>query len=166
MQTDTDYRNVTILMIVLGLMLSIRHHVLSPLLIPFVVTYFAFYNFKVRKEHNGSFYNGIMVLSLILMFILEYFLVPVQNIIFYILLVILSLGWFLVFYFSFSYTLLNQKGKFLTWTGVILFALSFSMLLGVADNDFFVVTLVMGVSVLIIFLVAFFIRKRRFGKYF
>jgi hypothetical protein len=164
MQTNKNYRNATILMIITALMLFINHPVLGLIFIPFVIVCIAFHDFKLKEEHDKSFYIAIVTLSLVLMFVLEYFLVPIQNVMFYIFLIVLSIGFFLVAYLSFTFKSLNQKEKIVGWTGVALIALSFPMLIGFIIN--FMFSLIIGVFALIIILVAFFIRKRRSGRMF
>lgn len=163
MQINKNYCKNGFLIIIGFLVLFINHPALGPIFVPFGITYVTFYNFKSKKEVSRNFYSSIMALTLVLMFILEYFLVPIQNTPFYVLLIILSVSWFLAFYSSFNYT--HEKEKIIVWTGMILFAVSFSMLFGVVSNDF-MLALIMGVFVLIIFSYAFFVRNRRFGKAF
>lgn len=168
MSTDTDYRNAIILMIIAALIISIDQPVLGIMFIPFVIlTITIFYNdFRSKKELNVNFCRCIVTLSLLLMFILELFLVPIQNVTFYIFLIILSVGLFLVSYFPFNPRYkLNQKEKIVNWTGSILIIVALPFLMGLIQNDF-MFALIIGVFALIIILVAFFIRKRRFGKYF
>lgn len=112
-----------------------------------------FYNFKIKKEHKGSFYSGIVVLSLVLMFVLEYFLVPIHSVLFYVLLVTLGVGWFLICHASFNYTFLNLKGKILTWMGIILFLISFFCLISFNDNVFALIAVIVLVLSLIILLI-------------
>lgn len=165
MQTNKNYRNATILMIITALMLFINHPVLGPIFIPFVIVCIAFYDFKLKKEHNKSFYIAIVTLSLVLMFVLEYFLVPIQNVTFYIFLIVLSIGFFLVAYSSFTLNSLNQKEKIVGWIGAASVAITFPILMGLVYNSF-LLTLVLVIFMLIIFSVISFIRKRRFGRVF
>jgi hypothetical protein len=102
----------------------------------------------------------ILVGSLALMIIVEYFLVPLQNTIFYLFLIMIALGSFLTFYFSVtSKDHLTSNNKILAWTGSILFLIGIFGLLGITLNNL-TITLLMGVFVLIFVLVSFIIRRR------
>ena len=167
MSTDTDYCNATILMIIAALIFFINQPVLGIMFIPLVILaiIISYNDFRSKKELNVNFCRFIVTLSLLLMFILELFLVPIQNVTFYIFLIILSVGLFLVNYFSFNPRYeLNQKEKIVNWTGLILIIVAIPFLMGLIIN--FMFTLIIGVFALIIILVAFFIRKRRFGRMF
>lgn len=78
------------------------------------------------------------------MFVLKYFLVPIHSVLFYVLLVTLGVGWFLICHASFNYTSINRKGKILTWMGIILFLVSFCLM---SFNDAFFVVIAIFVSV-------------------
>ena len=166
MSADGVHSRKNVALISIGFLLLIVSNLsLIPVFLSFGITFIVCYDVKVKNGHSGSFYSGVVALSLVLMFVLEYFLVPIENIIFYILLIVLSVGWFLIFYILFNCTHFNQKERIIVWIGIILYATSFSALLGVAHNEF-MLALIIGVFVLIILLTTFFVQKRRFGKYF
>lgn len=152
MSTDSIYSRKNAIIIFMGLfMLSISKLDLAPFFLSFGITFIVSYDFKVRNKHSGGFYSGVVLLSLVLMFVLEYFLVPIHSVLFYVLLVTLSVGWFLTFHVSFNYTSLNQKGKILTWMGIILFLVSFFCLMSFNDIVFaLIMIIVLSVSLVVL----------------
>ena len=117
-----------------------------------------------NKKHNKSFYSIIVGIILAIMFILEYFLVPMQNTIFYALLLIMSIGTFLGFHFAFvPKDHPTQMEKILSWTGMGLFGISLLGLLGFISNDY-TLALIMGVIVLIIVGIGFLARRKGLGE--
>lgn len=102
----------------------------------------------------------IMITALAVMVILEYFLVPLENTTFYTLLLIMSLGTILTFYFSLKpQNLLSKRQKFLSWTGAILFGISLFSLMGIIWNNF-QLSLIMGVLTFSMLLIGMLIRRR------
>ena len=102
----------------------------------------------------------IMAVILALMILGEYLLIHVQNTMFYIFLLIMSIGIFMTFYFSsFSNDQFSKKPKKLSWTGSILVIISFPVLMGIILNNF-MITLIIIVFTLIVVLVSLIIRRR------
>ena len=65
MSTDSIYSRKNAIIIFLGLfMLFISKLDLAPFFLSFGITFIVFYDFKVRNKHKGSFYSGIVALSL------------------------------------------------------------------------------------------------------
>lgn len=117
-----------------------------------------------NKKHSKPFYSVIVGIILAIMFILEYFLVPMQNTIFYALLLIMSIGAFLGFHFAFvSKDHSTRMEKILSWTGMGLFGISLLGLLGFISNDY-TLALIMGSIVLIIVGIGFLARKKGLGE--
>ena len=127
---SNSFRNGSVLLIILGLFISMDHPILGPIFIPFVIFLIVmFYRFKNKNEGNEDFYRIIMMLSIILMFTLELFLVPIQNLSFYTCLILFSVGFFIDFHLSFI-SIPNRKEKILTCIGLILFSMVFPILIG------------------------------------
>jgi FtsH-binding integral membrane protein len=116
-----------------------------------------------NKKHNKSFYSITIGIILAIMFILEYFLISMQNTIFYALLFIMSIGVFLGFHFAFvSKDHPTQMEKILSWTGMGIFGISLLGLLGFISNDY-TFALIMGIIVLIIVGIGFLARRSKLG---
>lgn len=114
-----------------------------------------------NKKYNRTFYSIILAAALAIMLILEYLLAPTQNTIFYVLLLMMSIGTFAAIYFSLKPKhSLTKKEKIISQTGVILFAISLFSLIGIIYNNF-TVTLIMEVFMLILVAFGLLIRKRR-----
>jgi hypothetical protein len=106
--------------------------------------------------------NLIMVVALAVMVMLEYFMVPLENTTFYILLLIMSLGTILTFYFSLKpQNLLSKRQKILSWTGAVLCGISLFGLVGILCNNF-QLSLIMGGFAVSMILVTMLIRRRIF----
>jgi len=157
------YKNLKsfgILMGLLGLFWTLGNNALGPIIMVFGINILTFIIFKDKKQ-NITF-NIIMVATLVLMLTLEYFMVPIQNTTFYISLSIMSLGYFLTFYFSLKpQNLLTKREKILCWTGTILGVISFFGLVSIIYNNF-LFSLVIGVFILIMLVIALFIRRKMF----
>jgi hypothetical protein len=116
--------------------------------------------YKNKQQISSTVYTMILLGSITLMIIVEYFLVPIQNTIFYVFLMMIALGTFFSFYFYvISKERLTSNSKILAWTGSILFLIGLFGVLGISLNNL-TITLIMGVFVLILVLVSFIIRRR------
>ncbi|MBP1946221.1 hypothetical protein [Methanobacterium petrolearium] len=147
-----------ILMGLFGLLWTLGNNAFGPIAMVFGINILIFSIFKGKKQ-NVTF-SIIMVATLALMLTLEYFMVPIENTAFYLFLLIMSLGYFLAFYFSLKpQNQLNKREKILCWTGSILGMISFFVLMGIIYNNF-LLSLIMGVFILIMLVIARFIRRR------
>ena len=144
-----------LIFILLGLSL---HNALSPIAISLSIIFASLSLYK-NKQISSIVYSMIIVGSLALMIIVEYFLVPLQNTIFYVFLIMITIGIFLSLYFSvISKERLISKNKILAWTGSILFLLGFFGIIGISLNNL-TDALILGVLVLIFVLVGLVIRR-------
>ena len=102
-----------------------------------------------KKYYNKLLYTTIILLVLVIMLIGEYLLAPTQNILFYILLIIMAISLFLMVFYLIPEDRQTKRDKILSWTGLISFLLISSLLYGLIHNDF-TRTLIFGVILLII----------------
>jgi len=146
---------------ILGLFLTLGHSSYGPLMMTFGIIFTTFAIFK-NKKYNRTIYSMIIIAALTLMLTLEYFIVPIQNTIFYILLLLMSIGIFLTFYFSLKpQNHLTQREKILAWTGSALFGISLLGVMGFIFNNF-VLSIIIGAFALIMIIVSLLIRRRTF----
>lgn len=130
----------------------------GPIMMAFGIILITFYIFKDKKQDIAA--GIIIAATLAMMLILEYFLVPVQNTTFYILLLVMSLGIFVAFYSSLKPQNLLSKGeKILAWTGSILGIVSLFGLMGIILNNFRI-SLIIGVFTLITIIFSLLIRRK------
>lgn len=149
-------RSSGILIGLLGLGWTLTENPLGPIAMAFGIIIVTLPIFKDNKQ-NVTF-SIIMVATLAMMLTLEYFLVPIQNTIFYVFLLIMSLCYFLTFYYSLKpQNQLTKREKILCWTGTILGGISFFGLVSIIYNNF-LFSLVIGVFTLIILVIALLIR--------
>ena len=145
----------------LGLFSTLGSQPFGPMMMAFGITFASFAIFKDEKQNNKA-YGIILAVALVIMLISESFIVPMQNTAFYLLLLVMSLGIFLSFYFSLKpQNLLTQREKILAWTGSALFGISLFSSLGLINNDF-TMPLVLGPFLLIIIAIMWLIRRRIF----
>jgi hypothetical protein len=136
------------------------HNALSPISIALGIMFASLNLYKNKQQINSTVYTLIIVGSLTLMIIAEYFLVPIQNTIFYLFIIMIAIGLFLTFYFYvISKEHVTSKTKILAWTGSILFTIGFFGVFGITLNNQ-TITLIMIVLVLIVALVSLIIRRR------
>ena len=144
-----------------GLFWTLDHNSFGPVMMVFGIIITTLAIFK-NKEQNNKLVGIIVAAALVIMLTLEYFIVPVQNTTFYALLVIMSIGTFLTFYFSLKpQNFSTQREKILSWTGSILFSISFFGMMGIIFNNFNL-SIIIGVSVLVMFVISLLIRRRLF----
>jgi hypothetical protein len=142
---------------VIGFVNTLAHAVFGPIMLALGIT-FVTHVFKDKIQDTTT--SIIIVAALALMIILEYFIVPLENTAFYILLFIMSLGTFLTFYFSQKpQNLLNKQEKIISWTGAILFLISLFGLMGIIQNNF-QLSLIMGAFTVIMIVLGILIRRR------
>ncbi len=136
------------------------HNALSPIAIALGIIFVSLNLYKNKQQINSTVYRMIIIGSLALMIIVEYFLVPLQNTIFYVFLIMIAMGTYLTFYFSvISKERLTSNNKILAWIGSILFIIGFSGVFGISSNNL-TIALILGVLVLIFVLVSLLIRRR------
>jgi hypothetical protein len=146
-----------IFIVVWGLLSALAQNSMGPIMMFVGITLFTFIRFRGKNQDT----TAIIVLAgaSALMLILEYFIVPPQNTVFYILLVIMSLGTFSTFYYSLKpQNLLSKRVKILSWTGSILFAICLFILTGIILDNL-TLSLISGVAVSIIVVAAYLIRR-------
>ena len=135
------------------------HNALSPISIALGIIFVSLNLYK-NKQINSTVYTMIIVGSLILMVIVEYFLVPLQNTTFYLFLIMIAIGLFLTFYFPIiSNKHFTSKTKILAWTGSILFGIGLFGVFSITLNNL-IITIIMIVLVLIVALIGLIIRRR------
>lgn len=150
-----------IMSVLVGLFWTLDHNSYGPIAIALGIIFTTLAIFK-KEEHNSNIFSIIVVAALAIMLILEYFIVQVQNITFYTILLIMSISTFLIFHFSLKpQNLLSQREKIISWTGSILFGISFFGVMGIIFNNFNL-SIILGVSMSIMFVISLFIRKRLF----
>ncbi len=151
-----------ITVLILGLMnILTNHDAFGPLMMTFGIIFATFAIFK-NKQRNRIVYSMIIVAALALMLILESFIVPIQNTIFYLLLLIMSICTFLTFYFSLKpQNLLTHKEKLLSWTGSALFGISLFGVMGFIFNNF-TISIIVGAFAVIMIIVSLLIRRKAF----
>ena len=136
------------------------HNALSPIAIVLGIMLFSLNMYKNKQQISSTVYTMILIGSLALMILVEYFLVPLQNTIFYLFIIMIAIGTFLTFYFYVtSKERLTSNNKILAWTGSILFSIGFFGVFGITLNNL-TITLILGVLVLILVLVGLVIRRR------
>ena len=106
-----------------------------------------------KNKDNETFYSIIMVATLILMFILEYFLVPIQNTAFYFFLLIMAIGSFISFYFQLHNNPPTIIKTILLLTGYLLFYISIFSLMGIIYKDFTAAIMLGTIGLIILILV-------------
>lgn len=155
-------KSLGIIVIIAGLMnILTNHDAFGPLMMTFGIIFATFAIFK-NKQRNKIVYSMIIVAALALMLILESFIVPIQNTIFYLLLLIMSICTFLTFYFSLKpQNLLTHKEKVLSWTGSALFGISLFGVMGFIFNNF-TISIIVGAFALIMIIVSLLIRRKAF----
>lgn len=159
---NDNWKFSSLVLILLGLMETLGSHpAIGPIMIASGIIVFVTFNlYKTKKQIDRTVYSFIIIATLVGMLIGEYFIVPVQNTIFYALLSLSTMGIFLTFYFSLiSKDRLTKRAKILSWTGSILFLISFMGILGLIQNDFRL-SLSLGIIILIVILVSLIIRRR------
>jgi len=144
--------------VLIGLLLSGSHVYYGPIMMATGLILVSFFILK-DKGHRVLF-SIITVATLLIMFILEYFVLKVQNTQFYQLLFILSLGFIFTFIPSLkSQNSLTHEEKILGWSGTILFSIGFFGIMGIIFNDFSG-SLILGVLLLIFIMFTLFLRRR------
>lgn len=147
----------SIILALIGLFWTLAQNSLGPIIMVAGITMVTFIIFKGKNHDRLA--GIIMLVALVTMLIMEYFLVPLQNTLFYISLFTISLGIFLTFYYSLKpQNIPSKQVKFLSWTGCILFMISFFILIGINFNNFSF-SIIMGIGVSIILVTGLLIRR-------
>ncbi|AEG17612.1 hypothetical protein [Methanobacterium paludis] len=147
-----------ILMVLCSLFMMLNNRSYGPIMMAFGIFIVTFISFKDKKQDITA--GIIIAATLAVMLTLEYFLVPIQNTTFYMLLLIMSLGIFISFYFSLKpQNLLSKREKILAWTGSILGGISLFSLMSIIFNNFRV-SLIIGVFTLIMIVFSLLIRRK------
>lgn len=150
----------SIISVVIGIFLTMGNAFYGPIIMATGIILASFFILRNNKQHNIVLFSVITVITLFIMFSLEYFILHVQNTLFYVLLLLLSLGFIFTFIFSFKpQNILTQGEKILAWTGAIMFSIGFFGLMGIIWNDF-TGSLVLGVLLLIFIMFSWLIRRK------
>ncbi|MGF7118253.1 tetratricopeptide repeat protein [Methanobacterium oryzae] len=141
-----------IIMVIIGLLTILFHSgSIGPILITIGLMLILYDIFK--NGDNKAFYGIFMVASLVLMFIFEYFLVPIQNTAFYFFLLIMAIGSFISFYFQLHNNPPTIIKTILLWIGHILLFISVFSLMGIIFKDFTAAIMLGTICLIILILV-------------
>jgi len=122
--------------------------------------------FKSKEYYNKIISTPIVAVMLIIMLIGEFILVPTENEVFYILILIMAATIFISAYFFFSpEDSLTKRDKMTMWAGLVIYMIILFLLYGVVYNNFRL-TLITGIVVSIAVLFGLILRKWKFGKVF
>ncbi|MGF7118251.1 Kef-type K+ transport system membrane component KefB [Methanobacterium oryzae] len=117
--------------------------------------------FKIKNYYNKTLNSIIILLALAILLIGEYYLVPIQNTIVYVFLLIMSFSLFMTFYFELKpQNLITKKEKILSRTGICLFAISLFSIMGYIIHNF-KFAFITGAFLLILLVIIRLIRRRR-----
>lgn len=155
-----------IIMVIIGVLIILFYNsAMGPILITIGILLILYDIFK--NKDNKTFYSTIMVIILVLMFILEYFLVPIQNTAFYFFLLIMAIGSFISFYFTLHNNPPTIIKTILLWTGYLLFYISVFSLMGITYNDFTAAIMLgtIGLIILVIVGIGFYIFSSQMKGY-
>jgi|WetSurMetagenome_2_1015567.scaffolds.fasta_scaffold178513_1 hypothetical protein len=158
MKNYKGLKTSSILIALFGLLGAFNNNSYGPIMMAFGILIVTFISFKDKKQDITA--GIIIAATLAVMLTLEYFLVPIQNKTFYMLLLIMSLGIFISFYFSLKpQNLLSKREKILAWTGSLLGGISLFSLMGIIFNNFRI-SLIIGVFTLIMIVISRLIRRK------
>lgn len=148
----------TIFMILLGLFSAVlAQNSMGPLIMFVGIIMFTFIMFRGKNQNITV--GIILAVASALMFTLEYFILPLQNTVFYILLLTMSSGIILTCYYSLKpQNPPNNQVKVLSWTGSFVFAVSLFILMGIIFNNL-TLSLIMGVATIIMLVTSWLIRR-------
>jgi hypothetical protein len=158
MHNIKNLRLSSIILIIVALFWTLSKNPMGPIFLALAVLIIPYNFFKSR---NRAFYIIITAVILAVMILAEYFLVHIQNTVFYILLLTMNIGIFVSFYFYYLFPKdqITKRIKILSWTGSILFIISLSGLMGIIFNNF-MITLILIVFTLIAVLLGRLIRRK------
>lgn len=146
----------------MGLLLTGVDVYYGPIMLASGIILVSFFLLK-NNERNKVVFSIITIATLLIMFILEYFVLQVQNTLFYLLLLMLSLGFIFTFVPSLKpQNILSHGEKILAWTGTIFFSIGLFGLMGIVTNDFRA-SLILGV-LLLIFIIFILLIRRKISK--
>lgn len=120
--------------------------------------------FVIKNSYNKLVYVTAVLITLMVLIGGEYLLAPMQNIIFYILTILLAFSLFLVAHFYLiPEDSRTKRDEILMGIGLISFLLVLSLMYGLIHNDF-TRTLILGVFLLIIIFIILVIRIKGFNN--
>jgi hypothetical protein len=132
----------------------------GPISVALGIIIFISSTFKSKTYNNRMVYNLIVLVALVILLIGEYFLVPIQNTIFYVLLLMMTVALFIASYFFLTpENVQNKREKIGMWAGLIIFLITFFALDGAINSDF-TVSIIGGVIMSIAIAIGLLIRRK------
>ena len=151
------YTGILTILISIGFMLS--HNPIGPMMVVIGI-FLIIFNIIIEKEHNTAS-TIILAASFAVMFVLEYFLVELQDITIYLLLIVWSICFFMAFYYSLKpQNQLTKRENYIIWAIIILSVACLAYIIGISYN--INLSLVTGFLVFIIAIIGILIRKKFF----
>ena len=151
------YTGILTILISIGFMLS--HNPIGPMMVVIGI-FLIIFNIIIEKEHNTAS-TIILAASFAVMFVLEYFLVELQDITIYLLLIVWSICFFMAFYYSLKpQNQLTKRENYIIWVITILSVACLVYIVGISYN--INLSLVTGFLVFIIVIIGILIRKKFF----
>jgi hypothetical protein len=149
------YTGILTILISIGFMLS--HNPIGPMMVVIGI-FLIIFNIIIEKEHNTAS-TIILAASFAVMFVLEYFLVELQDITIYLLLIVWSICFFMAFYYSLKpQNQLTKRENYIIWVITILSVACLVYIVGISYN--INLSLVTGFLVFIIVIIGILIRKK------
>jgi len=151
------FTGILAILMSIGFMLS--HNPIGPIAM-FLGIIFITFNIIIGKEQNTAS-AIILAATIAVMFLLEYFLVELQDITIYLLLIVWSICLFTAFYYSLKpQNQLTKRENYIIWAIIILSVACLAYIIGISYN--INLSLVTGFLVFIIAIIGILIRKKFF----
>jgi len=151
------FTGILAILMSIGFMLS--HNPIGPIAM-FIGIIFITFNIIIGKEQNTAS-AIILAATIAVMFLLEYFLVELQDITIYLLLIVWSICLFTAFYYSLKpQNQLTKRENYIIWAIIILSVACLAYIIGISYN--INLSLVTGFLVFIIAIIGILIRKKFF----
>ncbi len=151
------FTGILAILMSIGFMLS--HNPIGPIAM-FIGIIFITFNIIIGKEQNTAS-AIILAATIAVMFLLEYFLVELQDITIYLLLIVWSICLFTAFYYSLKPpNQLTKRENYIIWAIIILSVACLAYIIGISYN--INLSLVTGFLVFIIAIIGILIRKKFF----
>jgi hypothetical protein len=149
----------SIISILIGLIWTMGNSYIGPLMLAYGIILTSFYLFNTKKPNSFAFIVVTLV-TLALMFSLEYFMIHIQSTVFYVLLFVMIVGTVLTFFFSFKpMNVIDRRDKIIAWVGAIIFSISFFGLISISIDNF-EVSITFGALFLFLVVGMLFIRRK------
>lgn len=151
------FTGILIILMSIGFMLS--HNPIGPTMVVLGIFSITFHIISGKEQNTAS--TIIFASSFALMFVLEYFLVELQDITIYVLLMLWSMCFFVTFYYSLKPQNSLTKGEnYIIWAAIILSIACFLYIIGISYN--INLLLVTGLLVFIIAVIGILSRRNFF----